>query len=175
MRPLYEITLDLMKLNDLLDEIEGDLSRLAEMEPAVSAWMDALAGEESQKFDGYVNWILTLEMEASTARAAADQYEAKARTRENRVKWLKERLKQHLVILGKLKVQTDAERTVVVQRNGGKPPLVIAEGTKPDRVEDRFVRSILEIDREAVRKALESGEEVLCARLDNPGTHLRIN
>ena len=49
MRPLYEITVDLMRLNDLLDEIEGDLSRLGERESAVTAWMDALAGEESHK------------------------------------------------------------------------------------------------------------------------------
>ena len=174
MRPLYEITLDLMNLNNLLDEIEGDLSRLGERESAVTAWMDALAGEESHKLDGYLNLIRMLEMEASTARAEADQYLAKARTRENRATWLKESLKQHLVLLGKLKVQTRAGRTVVVQRNGGMPRLVIADGTNPVNVEDKFVRTIQEIDREAVRQALESGEEVSWARLENPGTHLRI-
>ena len=64
-----EITADLAQLNDLLDDIEGDMSRLGEMEPAVTAWLDAIAGEEAAKLDGYVHWIRHLQMEAAAARA----------------------------------------------------------------------------------------------------------
>lgn len=52
-RSLWEIDDDLWKVNELLDEVEGDLSRFGEAEGAVTAWLDALGEEQAKKLDSY--------------------------------------------------------------------------------------------------------------------------
>src|SRR4051812_6848791 len=105
-RALYELTADLHQLNDLLEEIEGDLSRCGEMEPTVTAWLDALADEQAAKLDGYVGLIRQLQMEAAAAKAEEEQWAAKRKAREGRARFLELRLKAHLEATGQPKVTT---------------------------------------------------------------------
>ncbi len=176
-RPLFDITQDLVQLNDLLDDIEGDTSRWGEMEPAITAWMDGLAVEEDTKLDSYVHLVKQLEMEAAAAKAEAEQYAMKARTRENRAKWLKERLKLHLEATGRTKVETRAKRVIAIQKNGGKAPLVLDANVELDVLalsRPALVKTTLSLNTEAVREALEEGEKLDFAFLSPVGTHLRI-
>lgn len=173
-RPLYEITDDLLRLNDLLEEIDGDLSRLGEMEPAVTAWLDGLGEEQAAKLDGYVGLIKTLEMEAAAARAEKEQWAAKEKARTCRADYLKAKLKQHLEATGQLKVQTASGRVVTVQKNGGVAPLEIKPGTDPETLPAEYVRTAVEIDRAKVRAALETGAELAFAELLPRGTSLRV-
>lgn len=173
-RPLFEITDDLLKLNDLLDEVEGDVSRFGEMEPAITAYMDSLAGEEAAKLDAYVNLIRQLESEAAVAKAEAEQYAKKAKTRESRAAWLKERLKMHMEQTGQGKVDTERGRTVTIQRNGGKLPVTVNDSVDLNAIPLWCVKIVRSVDTDAVRSALERGEALDFARLGERGTHLRI-
>lgn len=172
-RPLFAITDDLIRLNDLLDEIEGDMSRLGEMEPAITGFMDSLSGEEAAKLDAYVNLIRQLESEAAVAKAEAEQYAKKARTRESRAQWLKDRLKMHMERTGQAKIETERGRTVAIQKNS-TASLVVVPDVNLDAVPAEFVRVTKELDKVAVKKSMENGATWWFARLGDRGTSLRI-
>lgn len=174
MRPLYEITAELAQLNDLLDDVEGDLSRLGEMEPAVTAWLDAIAGEEAAKLDGYIHWIRQLQMEAAAARAEEEQWTAKRKARESRAKYLELKLLRHLEATGQLKVTTATGRVVSVVRNGGVQPVEIKAGMTVADVPADFHKVTVEFDRAAVRAALDAGAELAWAELLPRGVSLRV-
>ena len=173
-RTLFQIGDDLVALDNLLDEIEGDLSRAPEIEPAVVAWFDSLANDEALKLDGYCNLLRQLDGEVAVAKAEAEQYQMKARTRENRIKFLKGRLQQHLERTKRTKVQTATGRTIAIQTNGGNPPVVLDPGLTPDLLPEQFVKVVRTIDTDAIRDELKAGGEVPGARLGDRGTHLRI-
>lgn len=171
-RTLYQIGADLLALDALLDEANGDLSDPA-VEAAAAAWFDALAAEEAAKLDGWIGYVRQLEMEAAAAKAEAEQWLTRVRSREARVAWLKERLKRHLEATGRTKATTLSGRTIAVQANGGHPPVEI-DAVDPYGVADRLCEVRRLIDREKVRTALLAGEGLSFARLVPRGTHLRI-
>ena len=173
-RHLYEITDDLIALNDLLESVEGDLSRCGEMEPAVTQWLTSLDAEQGVKLDAYVGLIRQLEMESAAAKAEVEQWATKARSRENRAKYLKDRLKHHLTVTGQTKVQTATGRTISVVNNGGQRPIVWADAIDLDTVPADLVFTRREIDRAKVRESLEAGQEFGFATLADRGTSLRV-
>mgnify|MGYP000054673967 CR=1 FL=1 len=66
---------------------------------------------------------------------------------------------------------------MALQKNGGKPPVVIEPGTRPFDLPAEYVKLIpakQEIDEDKIREALVNGVEVPHARLAEAGFHLRI-
>ena len=173
-RPLWELTAEISRLNDVLEEAEGDLSKLGESEAAVAAWLDALADEQAAKLDGYVMLIRKLEAEADAAKAEEAEWAAKRRAREARAAYLTARLKGHLEKTNQPKVTTAIGRLISVVKNGGAVPMAIKPGTDPAALPEEFVRYVPELDRAAVRAALEAGRELDFAELLPRGTGLRI-
>ena len=170
---LFDVAADLLALNDLLDELGGDVSDPT-VEKSLDAWFADVAQAEAAKLAGYVGLIHLLDMEAAAAKEHAEAFAAKARTRLARVRWLKERLRDYLTVTGRTKATTADGYTVAVQKNGGKPPLNVDESLDLDRIDSRFVRTQKVLDTAAVFSALESGESLPFARLLPVGTHLRI-
>jgi hypothetical protein len=171
-RPLYSIGSDLIALNDLLDSTGGEITPDAEAE--LTAWMDSLAQEESAKLDSYVNLIRQNEMEASACQAEAEEWAKRAQVRDNRVKWLKARLKLHLEATGRTKVQTETGRVVAIQANGGVTPLILVEGIEPRQLPPEFVHVTVAADPVKIRAALNAGLELAFAHYGERGSHLRI-
>ena len=176
MRSLYEIGGDVLALNDLLEELEGDLSRAGELEPAVEAWLDGLATEQATKLDSYAGLIRTLEMESAAAKAEAEQWAHKARSRQARADYLTERLKQYMEATGQLKLQSATGRRLSVVKNGGKAPLVIDETkVKPADVPAEYQRQPPpEFARDKIRETLEAGGKLEWAAIGERGTRLTI-
>lgn len=174
MRPLYAITAEMQRLNDLLDEAEGDFSRLGEREEAVSLLLSELEADQGVKLDNVLDLARQLEMEATAAKAEAEQWQAKAKARANRADYLLGIVKKHLEATGQRKVQTATGRTVAVVANGGKPPVVYAEAIDPAAVPEEFVRVKKEIDTQRVQLFLESGGSLPFAKLGERGSHLRV-
>lgn len=171
-RSLFDIGHDLIALDLLLDEIGGDVTD-PQADAAITAWTAELANDEARKLDGWVGYVRQLEMEAAAAKAEAEQWLARVKSRESRIAWLKETLKRHLENTGRTKVQTLAGRTIAVQANGGHPPVEI-DAVDPYGLPDRLCEVRRLIDREKVRRALEAGEELAFARVLPRGTHVRI-
>lgn len=179
MRALYQISADLTQLNALLDDIEGDMSRLGEMEPAVAAWFESLGEEQAVKFDSFIHLIRQNQMEAAAAKAEEEQYAAKRKAREDRARYLETKLLRHLEATGQTKVQTASGRVVSVVKNGGVAPLILNEAYTPDDVEvpSDCIRIKREFDKAAIRARLEAGGVGLpvgFAAIGERGTSLRV-
>jgi len=166
MATLFEIGDD---LKAMLNMIQDD----GEIDDALVEWMERLQEQEAEKLDAYVGLIRILEGEEAVAKAEAEQFAQKAKARGNRIKQLKERMRDHLTATGRDKATTATGRILKVQANGGKVPIEIDQVPVKD-LPFEFVKVIREVDREAVAEALTKGEELPFARLQKKGTHLRI-
>jgi uncharacterized protein (UPF0335 family) len=172
MATLFEIGVELVALMDLLDETGGEIT--PNSQDALDEFFTEVGDQQKDKLQAYASLIRRLETEAATATAEAEQWQKKAQARTNSVKSLKDRLKLYLEMTGQKKVQTSKGYTIAIQANGGKVPLVIAEGTDPASLPDEFKRQRWEILTEAVREALESGQKLPFAALGVRGSHVRI-
>ena len=173
-RPLFKIGTELEALNCLLEETGGELKN-QEAEGAVTAWLTEMEEDQAHKLDSYVDLIRLNEGEALAARAEAEAYATAARTRENKVKWLKEQMKLHLERTRQVKgVKTATGRTVSVQKNGGALPLEIDTVPIEQLLAADMTKTTVTADSDKIRKALLAGAELPFARLKPAGTHLRI-
>lgn len=171
-RTLFDLSDDLRALAALMDECDAELTR--ETSEALDEWFAELAADEARKLDGYVGLIKQNEMEAAAAKAEAEQYAMKARARENRVRWLKERVKGYLEATGRTKVTTATNRTIAIQANGGHAPILLPESLDPNTIPDEFaiVRRTPDLDK--IREHLTAGGSLPFAALGDRGRHLRI-
>lgn len=149
----------------LLMELAGD----PEDEEAFETTLESLTFEIDAKADSYADVIAAITSRASACKAEADRLATRAKTYENSVKRLKNRLMEVMVQMDRKKIETDLH-TFSIQKNGGKRPLEIDE----ERVPDSYKRVILETDKELIRKCLDKGQELDFARYGETGSHLRI-
>lgn len=159
MSSLYDIESDFLALYELATT-EGD-------EQAFLDTLEALKGELEVKAGGYVHVIKQLEMEADECDKVIDAFKAKKATRTNNVKRMKEALMQAMDIAGVDKLPA-GEYTLKIARNGGVQPLVLGE------VPDNYMKVRLEPDTDKIRKALNDGEDLSFAHLEERGRHLNI-
>lgn len=171
MRPLYALDQDLIALDAALDECEGDLSKA---DPVVQAWFDALGDEVPRKTDAVIDYCRQLRVEADGAKAEAARWQAACVTRNLKADRMEGALLAFLDRHGYRKLSTATGRTISIAGNGGKRPVVFEEVINPEYVDGRFTVMRTEIDREAVRAALEAGETLPFARLGERGQHLRV-
>lgn len=169
-RSIYDIQSDYVVLQDLLFEAGGDIT-----DPLVSEYVDKLfdelEGEAEKKAEGYCWLIREFEQHEKANSEEAKRFADKAKVCANSVKSLKERLKIAMQSMNMLEIKSKSF-TVKVTRNGGNIPLQIDDGEIPqDYV---VVREERLPNRDLIRKCLEAGDELSFARLQEPGTHLRI-
>jgi hypothetical protein len=170
---LFEIGEDLLALDELIDSLGGDVSDPA-VDAAITSWQESLANDQGRKLDGYCNLIKKLDAMAAIASAEAAEYSKRAASCTNRVKWLKSRMMNHMLRTGTTTLETATGRKIAIQGNGGKPPVDIVEDVDLTTIDQRFVRTKSEIDKEAIREAIANGESVPFARIGQLGTQLRI-
>lgn len=185
-RTLYEITADLILLNDALDAAEGDLSKMPDADRLLAnvldqmtfcAQMDELAEDRAKKLDAYVNLIRETRMRQARARAEIEQWAKKNAALEARADYLESRLKDHLIALGERSARTASGRLVSVHGNGGAHPIKWADLVTTEQVKQvapDCVMTTERIDTAAVRRLLEAGATLSFATLQERGTHLRI-
>lgn len=168
-RTLLDITEDLQALDDLLSEAGGDISGI---EGTVDAWLAELEQDLKGKVDNYAALITAMNARAEVRKAEADRLYHRAKIDINNAKFLRERLKAALEERGISKLET-ARYKVGVAKAGGSIPVVIAD---EKALPDEFIRitEVRDVDKDAVRKALESGRQVAGAQLGVRGTYLAI-
>lgn len=166
-RTLHDITEDILALDQLLTEGEGDIGS-----DEAAAWVEQWLRENEEnlvtKLDNYSALITEYETRADARKAEADRMRAKASTDEARARWMRDRMLDHLQRLGLKKVECP-RFTVAVQRNGGMQPVEITGDVPP---EYRVIRS--EPDKAAIRTRLLEGAELPFAHLLPRGESLRI-
>lgn len=168
-RTLLDITEDLQALDDLLTEAGGDITGI---EGTVDAWLAELEQDLKGKVDNYAALITAMNARAEIRKAEADRLYHRAKVDVSNAKFLRERLKVALEDRGISKLET-ARYKVGVSKAGGAAPVVIADESA---IPIDFIRitEIREPDKDAIRKALESGRQVAGAALGVRGTYLAI-
>jgi hypothetical protein len=162
-RTLLDISDDLMAINDLLFESGGDISDPAVAE-AIDEWFAEIEADEERKVGNYIGLIREKELRCSAITEEKERFAKLATALGNSAKGLKERLKYY--------IETPRGNASVCG-NGGKTPLLIVD-IAAESVPPRFQKITLTIDHDIVRNALEAGEKLEWASLEERGTHLRI-
>ena len=168
-RSLLDITEDLQALDDLLAEADGDMTGI---EGTVDAWLAELEQDLKGKVDNYAALITAMDARSEVRKAEADRLYHRAKVDTNNARFLRERLKCALEDRGISKLET-ARYKVGVSKVGGAAPVTIVDQSA---LPAGFVRvtEVRQPDKDAIRKALESGAQVPGATLGARGTCLTI-
>ena len=164
---LYGIT---TTLSHILDRIMESGADSPEVQAELDATLDGLDNALEEKADDYCGLIRELEVRADARVAEAKRIRALADA--NLAQRLKDRLKGAMETTGRLKLTTERFSLSVAQ-NGGKQPLEI-DPTAVAVMDDALVVLKREPNRDAIRAALEAGEQVPGCALLPRGTSLRV-
>ena len=166
---LLDISDDMVALNDLICESDGDVSS---WENTLDEWITDLKTNMSGKVDNYAALITMIQGRIKFRQEEAERLKARALTDENAVVFLKKRLLDAFKLHQIGKLETDRFR-VSLAKNGGLLPLLIAN---PNLVPKDYVRTLTteSVDKEKVRQALTNGQKVEGCELLERGEHINI-
>ena len=168
---LLEISDELRALDDLLMEIDGDIT-----DPLVEAYVTELFDEYGDAFDhkvdNYARLIRENELRVAMAKEEAERLVMKRKSIENKNKWLKERL---MFVLQERGMKSAGKLfTATVTNNGGLQPITM-KTDDPMAVPIEFTKQPpREFDMQFIRESLATGSELGFATLEDRGTHLRV-
>lgn len=170
-RTTFQIADDMLALWDIIADLEGDISDPVHAE-FVENTLAELTAEANAKLNGIGFLVRECELREKGLKEAAADFRAKAEVESNSIKRLKE------IVRLFLDTQRDGKFTASqfkfwVQANGGKTPVVMAE-IDPYGLPERFQTVTVTANTDAIREALEAGEELPWASLGQKGSHVRI-
>ena len=171
-RTLLDITGDLRALDDLLAEVEGDISDPKVLQ-AIDAWFAELDQDMLTKCDNYAAFITELQARAATRKSEADRLAKRAKIDSNNADFLKQRLLQVMQGRSMKKLETDRYR-ISVSANGGKQPLDVHDASLIPQELKRHIPERYEPDPDLIRVRLDAGVDVPGAVYQPRGSHLRI-
>lgn len=163
-KTLFEIEVDLLHLDELLLESEGEIT------PAIEIELAKVEADLRGKADSYAAIIRKHEADAVVCQAEIDRLNKRKTVRENTVRRLKETFKAFMEKRGLPKVETH-KNTFAIQKNGGAIPL---NGEGVDGLPDECVIIRRDPDRKAIAEKLTAGVELPGWSLGERGTHLRL-
>lgn len=165
MSTLFEITNEFEQVYALFTDPEVD-------DEVITDTLESIEGELEVKAGGYINVLKQMQMEVDACDKMLEHWTEKKNVRENSIKRLKKALCSAMIATHHddkegLKA---GDYTLKVVSNGGKQPMKV-DATK---VPDNFCKVIVEPDNDKIRKALEQGEELPFAYLEERGKHITI-
>lgn len=166
MSRLYEIVGDLLTLQEMLeDNLEDDQCLLDTLE--------GVQGECETKLESYCKVIKNLEADIDALKVEVDRLTGKRKILENNIDRLKKAMFDSMKATGITKVKGQLFN-LSIQKNGGKVPVIIAEGTTTDHLPDNLVIVTEKPNLEAIRELLEADKVVEGFTLGQRGESLRI-
>ena len=171
-RTLFEISQELQALHERIEALGGDVTDPA-VEQEIDDWFDRLGTERDHKLDNYAALISELEARAEARKAEARRLADRARRDQERADYLKQRLVLFFQQHGLKTIETPRYR-LTVQRSGGRPPVVL-KVDDPEQLPEAFQRWRVSPDLNAIREALEAGEQLDFADLGERSYYVRIS
>ncbi len=162
---LYELTSDLITLQELLEESVDD--------QLLQDTLEAVQGEYDVKMESYAKVIKNLEADMDALKTEAKRLTDKRKVLENNIDRLKKAMFDSMKAVGKSKAGGQLF-TVAIQKNGGKVPVIMAEDADLSILPDQLVKVVESPDLEAIRELLEAGKVVEGFTLGERGESLRI-
>ena len=166
MSNLYEITGDLLTLQDMLENPLDDEQILLDT-------LEAVHGEYENKLESYCKVIKNLEADMDALKNEAKRLTEKAKMLEKNRDRLKKAMFDSMKATNTNKVKGQIF-TVAIQKNGGKLPVIISEGTTTDHLPDNLVIVTKTPALDSIRELLEAGKVVKGFTLGQRGESLRI-
>ena len=151
---LYDLTSDYMELQEMLTDPDVDPEVLADT-------IEGIEGMLEDKAENYAFIIRNLEAEAEAFKNEAARMTAKAKTRENSVKYLKEKLYQTMVITDKRKFKT-SHFSFGIQKN----PVSVKIDQEGQVPEEFLIAQPPKIDKNSIKEILKGGDEDAKKALD---------
>lgn len=170
LRSLWAIEADLAALEELADDEAGEL---AGCEPILDEWFLQLGTEAAKKIDGYAAFIAELNARADARKEEAARLTHRAEVDAKLAAWLKSRLLDFFRLRDWKKLETSRYK-ISRCANGGKTPLRLF--VEPEKLPPEFRREkvVYSADSDKIRQAIEEGEILEFAKLEERGEHLRI-
>ena len=169
---LYELTEDMIRLEDLIEDGDQEIDE----EWLVSEW-ETLEGDINDKTEKWLRVIKNKEADIKARKDAIADLTAKNERDQRTIDFMKRTLVQVMGLLGKKKAGT-AILSCTVAANGGKAPLVWADGFKedPTLLPEKWRTKVetWKANTDEIRAALEEGEQIPGVELGERGTHLLI-
>ncbi len=165
MAKLFELTKDFLEAKEMLYDEEKDTETVLNILDCIDCMIE-------EKADGYAKILQYIYGDISTVDNEIKRLTKIKKMLENRSKDLKEHLKQCMEVTGKTKFQT-ALYSFSIQKNGSVNPLKIDADVK-DIPQEYLIPQPPKPDTNAIRKALEEGEVLPFAHLEERGISLRI-
>jgi hypothetical protein len=175
MKSIYDIVEETLGIERVITDLEsGELTD----EQATSILYDALISAEGDlkaKAEGYVIRMKKLEADAKIRSDEAKRLSESAGSLTKQSERLKSVLKMAMETLDTEKIETGLF-TVAIQKNGGVAPVEIDPAIDTDALPEEFKKTVTTVsaNKEAIRTALESGQELPFAKLGVRGTSLRV-
>ena len=166
METMYSLTQDYKELLNLAGSMDED-----ELQ-TFNDTLEAILGEIEVKADGYAVVLAEIEGRINTVNREIGRLEAIESALSNTRRRMIDRLKTAMEEIGTKEIKTDLHRFKIVG-NGGKQPMDIDEGCVPEEYIKKEVK--MSPDKDKIRKALESGERLTFAHLEDRGTRLKID
>jgi hypothetical protein len=150
MATLYELTDDYLTLLEMAEDPDMD-------EQAFVDTLDGIDGALEDKAEGYAKVIRTLEGDAAACDAESKRLRNKKQTIENNIRRMKQALQITMEVTGKTKFKT-ALFSFNIQKN---TPSVVMDEQYIENIPERFlVRKDPEINRKAIKDAINAGEDI---------------
>lgn len=161
---LYELTDQFRELLDMMEDPDVDID-------AVLDTADAVEMDFNDKADGYAKVIFTLKAEAEVIDAEIKRLSARKTAKENLAKQMTVRLQNSMETTGKVKFKTP-EFSYNIQNN---PASVVMDEPDVFKLPEEFLKyKDPEIDKKAVKAALERGDDLTGIAHLEQGRSLRI-
>lgn len=147
---LYKLTEDYMNLLALAEDPDID-------EQAFLDTLDGIEGAIEVKAENYAKIMRQLEADAAACEAESKRLKNKAKTIDNNIRRMKQALQFAMQATGKTKFKT-ALFSFCIQKNSAS---VVMDEPYIENIPERFlVRKDPEINRKAIRDAINAGEDL---------------
>ena len=167
-RTLFSIGDDLERLNELLDQTDGDTEQLS----LINDWFETLGEERDRKLDNYASLISEMTARAAIRKAEGQRMIELAAGDELRAKQLKDRLKTFFEAHELKTINTQRYRLSLC--NNSSRPLVVDPDIATNDLPERYQKVSVEVNTTNIREDLKAGVELDFAHLGDAGRHIRI-
>ena len=164
MSKLYELTTDLLTLQELLESPLDD-------EEILKDTLEAVQGEYELKLEAYCKVIKNLEADIDALKNEAKRLTDKRKTLEGNVDRLKKAMFDSMKATGTERVKGQLF-TVAIQKNGGKLPIVL--DVDASKLPNKFVKVEKTPNLEAIYEVLNTNGTCNFAHFGERGESLRI-
>ena len=149
---LYNITSEQLRINELLEELEGELT--PEIEEAL------IINEENflDKSEGYIESIAYFKAKQEAADVRIKEYQRIKRIAENAEKRLKERMQWAMEMMGRDKVEVGLHKLSLRSSTA-------VNITDEAHIPSQYIKVETSVDKMALKKDLQAGIEVEGAEL----------